>query len=336
MRINGKRILILVLSLCTVLTVIPRVAVAIPRDATEYLGKALLKLLEEKTALKEEESDAPEKSDASQSEEASSEEEPSRREIAVEGVNLARYTDEDEPSLYLINETDFKVDLNAFASEKISLKDGKVLIVHTHGTESYLPDGAGFYREGENFRSTDKSENVVAVGVVFAETLKNLGIEVIHDQTLYDEHSYSESYGASRAAVKRRLSEDPSIAFVIDIHRDSITASDQTAKKTLCTVNGEKIAQVMLVVGTDAAGAAHPSWQTNLRLAAKYQTLLNDLPTFARPIYLRSASYNQQLSNGSLLLEIGSGANTLTEAKRAAYYSAEKFAELIFSLKSNA
>lgn len=245
--------------------------------------------------------------------------------IAVQAVNLSRLEPTDTPTLLLSNETAYSADLAALAKKELAIPKGSVLIVHTHGTESYLPDGAEYYTEDEDFRSTDTSENVVAVGEAFAEVLRAEGIQVYHDTVMYDESSFNNAYTASRTACKKWLEQHPDIGYIIDIHRDAVTDAEGKVKKTLCTVNGTKSAQVMLVIGTDEAGANHSGWENNLALAAKYQELLNRYPTLARPIYLRRASYNQQLCAGSMLLEIGSGANTLAEAKTAARLAAKSF-----------
>ena len=58
-----------------------------------------------------------------------------------------------------------------------------------------------------------------------------------------------------------------------------------------------------------------PDWQENLALAARLQKNLDTLyPTLARPMTLRGLPYNQELSAGSLLVEVGTHGNTLQEA----------------------
>lgn len=252
--------------------------------------------------------------------------------IAVQAVNLSRQEVTDLPALLLANETGYSVNLDSIVSESLHIEGGAVLIIHTHGTEAYLPEGREYYSADEDFRSTDIAENVVAVGEEFAAALRTADIKVYHDLTMYDEHSYSNAYTASRSACREWLSAHPEIKYILDIHRDSVTDSEGVNQKPLCTVSGEKVAQVMLVIGTDEAGASHGGWRTNLAVGAKYQQLLNEHPTFARPIYLRRASYNQQLSSGAMLLEIGSAANTIEEARAAARLAAEAFVKLYNSL----
>ncbi len=244
--------------------------------------------------------------------------------IAVEAVNLSRYEANETPPMLIVNETAFKAEL---APLEAPGEKGAVLILHTHGTEAYLPDGAGHYSLDEDFRTDDESESVVAVGKVFADVLRKAGIEVFHDTTMYDAADFENAYAASRAGARAMLNKHPQIRYIIDIHRDAVSRNDAYCK-TLCEGVEAPTAQVMLVVGTNEAGAAHPYWRENLALAGSYQKALNRYPTLARPVYLRRASFNQQLSSGALLLEVGSAANTISEAKNAAVLAANAFVEV--------
>ncbi len=235
-------------------------------------------------------------------------------------VNLSQYGLGDVPVMKVIDQTDYSPDIAEY--ESASIKTGgivsdkpTVLIYHTHGTERYA--SLSTYPDGYEFNSTDTSENVVAVGDCLAECLEDLGIGVIHDRTMYDADGYTTSYSRSKKAVKELLAAYPSIEYVIDIHRDSVE-SDGKQAKTVTLFDGN-CAQVMIVVGTDAGGSSHKGWKDNFACAVRLQETMNSLyPTFARPIYLRTASFNQELSAGSLLIEVGACGNTLEEAKKAA------------------
>lgn len=309
---------------------VPTAVEAIPDSAAEYMARLAsnqLYSLYSETDKPPESVEPPLSSEEPMiSSEETSEELPENA-IAVQAFNFSRYEEDETPKILLANETEFVINPTTVSTPQT--KKAAVLIVHSHGTESYLPTNVGYYIEGEEFRSTDIEQNVIAAGEAFAETLRSAGFKVYHDKTMYDEGSYETAYAKSRAAVKKWLSEHEDIGYVFDIHRDSIENNDGHALKTICRVNDESMAQVMLVVGTDEAGATHPDWHKNLALAVKYQKQMNHFPTLARPIYLRSASYNQQLCEGSLLLEIGSSANTVEEAKRAAVIAAECFAKTI-------
>lgn len=233
------------------------------------------------------------------------------------------------------------------SAEKLSVKEGTVktvgeiydeygndapcvLIVHTHGTEAYS-SGSDTYSTSEAFRTSDTSQNVVAVGDVMESALKLAGVNVIHDRNMYDTESYKDSYSHSYSAVKEILEKNPSVSYVLDIHRDAIIDSDKTKYRTSFTFDGMKCAQLMIVVGTDEGGAEHDNWENNLSLALKIQknSFSSISDSMSRNINLRSAAFNQALSGGSLLLEIGSCGNTLVEAKRCGVLCALSIAETI-------
>lgn len=205
-----------------------------------------------------------------------------------------------------------------------------ILILHTHGTEGFLPEGADTYTMSDPFRTSDTAQNAVAVGAVMAETFRAAGIPVIHDTEMYDLTSYQDSYSRAAAAIRRHLKENPTVRIVLDVHRDSVIRADMTKIRPTVTVDGVKAAQFMIVTGTDFKGADHPDWTENLSFALKIQnSLLTNVPGFARAVNLRGAGFNQQYTAGSLLLEVGSCGNTLTEAKRAGVLAAIAIADTV-------
>ncbi len=194
-----------------------------------------------------------------------------------------------------------------------------VLILHTHGTEAFAPEGKASVPATSAQRSTNPNETIVAVGAVMAEQLNTAGIPTLHCTVMHDRESYRNSYNYSADTIQRLLAEYPSIRYVFDVHRDAIVRTNGDLIKPLTLIDGQPAAQIMLLVGTDEKGADHPDWANNLTVAAHLQARLTQkYERFARPINIRGASFNEQFTTGSLLIEIGSAANTLTEAKTAA------------------
>ena len=77
-------------------------------------------------------------------------------------------------------------------------------------------------------------------------------------------------------------------------------------------------------------GSGYAGYESNLIFALKLRGLLNgEYEALSRPVCLRESQYNQSLAEVSLLLEIGTSGNTMTEAKRSAALTAEAVAELI-------
>ncbi len=221
--------------------------------------------------------------------------------------------------------------LNAAYPIKAPITDEPlVLIVHTHGTEAYAPENASFVPDTYSFRSPDITQNVVAVGTVMADTLNGLGIPTLHCETMHDLESYNRSYPLELETIREYISKYPSIRYIFDVHRDAINRENGDCVKPVCLVNGKKTAQVMLLAGTDERGGEHINWRENLTFAVKWQEkIISQYGNIMRPVDIRSASFNQLLRNGSLLIEIGSCANTLSEAQNAAVCLAASLAELI-------
>lgn len=194
----------------------------------------------------------------------------------------------------------------------------QVLIVHTHTTEAYMSYDAGYYNASDITRTQDMRKNVAAVGEAIADQLRAAGIGVIHDTTIHDA-PYTGAYDRSAATIQKNLEKYPSIQVVLDIHRDAINSDATTKVKPTVTVGGRKAAQLMIVTGAVSTEALpHPDWQENLRLGLRLQQLGNTThPGLMRPMLVGSSRYNAHLTHGSLLIEVGTEANTLDEAKYA-------------------
>ena len=211
-----------------------------------------------------------------------------------------------------------------FAIEKNS-GEPQILIMHTHATESYQTWPDPVFDENYTARSKNTALNMVAVGAEMARVLNAAGINTLHDTTLYDAPGYTSSYQRSRAGVQDYLARYPSIKIVLDVHRDAIEDSDGTRVKPVCEIDGESTAQVMVIAGCDNGGSiALPNWRLNLRFAAAWEAAMEGAyPGLTRPVLCGYRFYNQDLTTGSLLIEIGGHANTLDEALRAGRYAAE-------------
>lgn len=251
-------------------------------------------------------------------------------EQTLTGSDSTAYVSAD--GVYARNYTDYEVDLTKLEPSPVVLRDTEepqILIIHSHTTEAYAMDGTDIYTESGTARTTDNYYNMVRVGETMAEVFRAAGFGVVHDTELYDYPAYNGAYTRSGAAIEAWLEQYPTIQIVLDVHRDALEAEDGTVYKTAAEVNGEKVAQCMLVVGTDAGGQTHDNWRQNLALAVEVQHQVNaDYPTLARPIVVRSSRFNQQLTPGSLLVEVGTHGNTLQEALAAARLFAQSMAEV--------
>ena len=213
------------------------------------------------------------------------------------------------------------IDINAILAEgcPLRLEAGKpqILIIHTHSSEAYSPAGLDKYDDLGTNRTLDQRLNVIRIGTELAQIFEDCGLNVIHDTQVFDYPSYSGSYNRSCEAIEKYLAEYPSIRIVIDLHRDAL-CSDTVTYKTTATEQGVCASQIMLFVGSNASGLEHPNWRQNLSLAVYLQNAVYEVyPSLMRPITLSRYRYNQQLTPGSMILEVGSNGNTLQEALAA-------------------
>lgn len=204
-----------------------------------------------------------------------------------------------------------------------------VLIYHTHAMESYTPQTGEDYTEEVPFRTADLDYNMVSIGTRLAELLEKAGISVLHDTALHDAASYNGSYASSRETVEKYLAQYPSIRLVLDIHRDAAEdGNGHQVAATAETAQGDT-ARLMLVLGSEAGGLYNPNWQENYALAVKLQAVLEqESPGLCRELHLTDQRYNQDLSPGALLIEVGAAGNSHDEALRAMTPLAEAIAAL--------
>ncbi len=237
---------------------------------------------------------------------------------------------------YVHNETLYRPNVDSLLTVDTS-RQGEgdaplVLILHTHTSESYLPEGTEYLTTapGDVTYSRDAEENVLSVGEVLCRSLNANGITAIHCTTLHDEPTFTGAYDRTEATVRRYLETYPSIEYVIDLHRDSVMTSDGKFVRAAVDEGADAIAQVMAVIGTDGNGTQHERWESNLALALQLREALNNgEASICRPVSLRNASFHQELARHSILLEIGTAANSVEEARRAAVLVGEALAEII-------
>lgn len=244
------------------------------------------------------------------------------------------FTEEDASQIAIGGGCTYEVDVPGLLQAPCELDFGQdgptVLIVHTHTSEAYTQEAGWEYDENDTARTQDPDYSVVRVGAELTETLESHGISVIHDTTFNDYPSYSGAYNRTLEKIQAWVAQYPSIQMVIDLHRDAASDANGDPVHHTADIDGESTAQIMLVMGTDEGGLSHPGWRSNLSWALKYQAVLNRLyPGLCRDVNLRTERFNQHVTPGSMLIEVGSSGNTLRQALAAARDLGEGLAVLI-------
>lgn len=255
--------------------------------------------------------------------------------ISLEDVEIEEYSSGNLSSsgeITFRNETKNKIDVDELLKEDLKFnfdkKKDKILIYHTHTTESYLTDISQLNKTVST-RSTDLRNTVARVGEELAENLRNsYGMQVIHNVTVHDYPNYNLSYANSLKTVTAILKAYSNTKIVIDLHRDAV--SDQKKLREVTTVDGKNAAKIMFVVATGERANNHPTWKENLKLALKIQKELNkQSPNLTLPMLITKYTYNQHLTNGALLIEIGGDGNLMSECLESTKYLSKAINEAV-------
>ncbi|PWV98401.1 stage II sporulation protein P [Paenibacillus cellulosilyticus] len=204
-----------------------------------------------------------------------------------------------------------------------STDDKLVFIYHSHNRESWFPVVGG-----ESNDPTSSKQNITLVGKRLASKLEELGLGASDSDydypTKIKNYKWALSYKYSRTIVQEALATNKDLKYIFDIHRDS-----QKRKYTTTTINGKDYAQVYFIIGQE-----NPNWRQNEKLATNiHKALEAKYPGISRGVWGKTSKegngeYNQSLSNGSVLIEIGGVDNTLEESYRTADALAEIIADL--------
>lgn len=241
-------------------------------------------------------------------------------------------------NIYVNNQSGEKINIKKLiagysSGVEVKSKEPQVLIMHTHATENYVRHDGDYYTKIDTERTSNEKYSVLGVGEKLKETLQNGGISVIHDKTLHDSPSYSGSYNRSAVTVQNYLKKYPSIKVVLDVHRDAIGGGKDLVKPVK-EINGKSAAQVMICVGSETGIVDYfPNWRENLKLGLKLQQIMEvKYPGLARALYLSyEHTYNQNLFEGSIIIEFGTNGNSYKEAQ----YSAELVGKSLVTLFKN-
>ena len=188
-------------------------------------------------------------------------------------------------------------------------------IYHTHNAESYA--GAG----GEE-RNPGGSGDIVSVGETLKKSLENNGVKAAHSLEIHDAEDFMKAYSKSVNTAGKLARDYPSMKLLIDLHRDGLLPG---TKKSTVRIEGREVSRVMIVLGKK-----NPHWEKDKEIAEeliaygekRYPGLFIPKITYAE-----DARYNQHLSDGALILEIGSQLNTFEEANGTAEVLAEVLAD---------
>lgn len=238
-------------------------------------------------------------------------------------------------NFYVKNNTDLNWSFNDSLntpltfSVKRSSSEPQVLIYHTHTSEAYLDETVDYYFDSYYSRTQNEAFSVVAAGNMIARVLENRGIKTLHDKTVHDS-TYDGAYDRSAQTVEADMNRYKNIKVVLDIHRDAL-GSEESKVKPVFEHDGKTAAQIMILSGCDPDNErGFTNWQNNLSFALKLQQKAEELyPGMTRPLSFGYFAYNEYICDGSLLIEVGSDANSIDEVETTAQLLGEVLAQVL-------
>jgi stage II sporulation protein P len=200
-----------------------------------------------------------------------------------------------------------------------------VHIYHSHSYEAFK-----LLSKDGTYNSSNPETNIIAIGDLLKRDLEERGIGVSHDTSNIGEELKSRNWGTGKAYVAARenvteaIANNKDIQYLIDMHRDS-----QPKKITTIEIDGKQYARLFLVVGKE-----HPGYEKNLVLAESMHKRINEkYPDLCRGVIIKDKNegngvYNQDLSNKSMLIEMGGIDNNLQELMNTSEIFADVFSEM--------
>jgi stage II sporulation protein P len=174
----------------------------------------------------------------------------------------------------------------------------KILIYHSHITETYYPTAGEYFSRNLNV-------TVARLGRILAESLeRDYHIPVMHCTLIFDLPRRT-AYQKARPEISKLLEENPQINMAVDLHRDGILR-----KFTTSTVNGKETGNLLIVIGS-----GHEHWESNFSTALLLQQELEKIDAgISRGILCQGFTYNQDLHERAMIVEVGGHQNTLEES----------------------
>ena len=193
--------------------------------------------------------------------------------------------------------------------EEIKETDPILYIYNTHQTEEY---------ERTNFEYSVKP-NVMIASYIFKEHLKKYNITSSIETRSMKEYlnnhnmTYNDSYHASEYYARDFLVNNPSIKYMIDIHRDSITKEISSI-----SIDNKPYTKMMFLMGYEhSKDEYNEGFAIRLHelIESKYKGLSRGV--IDRRDYPFYGTYNSNLETISTLVEVGGVDSTLEEVNNS-------------------
>ena len=202
----------------------------------------------------------------------------------------------------------------------IEEKNPIVYIYNTHQSEKYSSP-----------KEININYSVMDASFYLQKKLEEYGIySIVETMSVQDvlnsnNWNYATSYRVSKMFMEKVKTDNPSLKFFFDIHRDSVNKSISSI-----TINGVKYAKTMFLLGLE-----NENYKSNESNIVKLENWLNkNYKGLSRGIYRKQGRgvngvYNQDFSEFCFLIEVGGEENTYEEVENTIDVIAEMISSFI-------
>lgn len=202
-----------------------------------------------------------------------------------------------------------------------------VLITHSNKRECY--SNGKYYFTSDNFYSD--SDNVGQIGALLTKKLNDLGINAIHLDELYASGSIINSSDEYEDSLASTLKKYPSISYVFNISRGVYINDDMSMQKELVLYQDKSYAQLLITSGTGWDKASENQTK-NVLFALDFASFTNSMVSnLISENRISRFDLSQNIAPYSMNIEIGSFANSFSEANESCELFATVFYEYLTS-----
>ena len=197
---------------------------------------------------------------------------------------------------------------------KTTNKNIEVYLYNTHNKEEYKTNVYGITPTVMDVSNMIQNELLKYYVYSYVEKMDVVGEMKKKNLEYYD------TYDISRNNIINIRKKYPSINYIFDIHRDSVTKD-----LSRVTINDKNYAKIMFLVGKKNSN--YKENEKNIKIMSDY--INKKYPKILRNNYYNNYIFNQDIISNAFLIEVGGPDNTIEELYNTSQVLAEAINHLI-------
>lgn len=232
----------------------------------------------------------------------------------IKNIFLSVGNDKTDNTLKLLKSNDSNDIVINTMDTKSTNKKIEVYLYNTHNKEEYKTNVYGITPSVVDVSNMIQSELLKYYVYSYVEKMDVVGEMKKRNLEYYD------TYDISRSNIISIRKKYPSINYIFDIHRDSVTGDLSRVK-----INDKSYAKIMFLVGKKNSN--YKENEKNIKVMSDY--INKKYPGILRNNYYNNYIFNQDIVPNAFLIEVGGPDNTIEELHNTSQVLAEAINHLI-------